>query len=303
MKLGIGLPQIGKWTTPENIVKVAQRAEEFGYNSLWVQERLLWPLTPRKPYPATPDGLLPEVYQFVLDPIVSLTYAAANTKNIRIGSAIINVPYHTPAVLAKQLATLDLISRGRLDFGIGLGWSEDEYIATNVPFKNRGDRVDEFIRCILNLWTEDVSEFDGTFYQVPKSIVNPKPVQKPHPPITVGGFNPRTFERAVNLGDGYNGIIMPFDQMKGIIEGLKEAADKSDRNFSELQIVCRAFTTIMDQSPGNDRSPLTGTVEEIKDDLKRFEEMGITEIFFEFNFVKDISNEKMLTYIEKLAPK
>ena len=185
-------------------------------------------------------------------------------KNIRIGSAIINVPYHTPAVLAKQLATLDLISRGRLDFGIGLGWSEDEYIATNVPFKNRGDRVDEFIRCILNLWTEDVSEFDGTFYQVPKSIVNPKPVQKPHPPITVGGFNPRTFERAVNLGDGYNGIIMPFDQMKGIIEGLKEAADKSGRNFSELQIVCRAFTTIMDQSPGNDRSPLTGTVKEIK---------------------------------------
>ncbi len=303
MKLGIALPQIGEWATPENIVKVAQRAEEFGYNSLWVQERLLWPLNPRKPYPATPDGLLPEVYQFVLDPIVSLTYAAANTKNIRIGSAIINVPYHTPAVLAKQLATLDLISRGRLDFGIGLGWSEDEYIATNVPFKNRGDRVDEFIRCILNLWTEDVSEFDGTFYQVPKSIVNPKPVQKPHPPVTVGGFNPRTFDRAVNLGDGYNGIIMPFDQMKGIIEGLKEAAEKSDRNFSELQIVCRAFTTIMDQSPGKDRSPLTGTVEEIKDDLKRFEEMGITEIFFEFNFEKDITNGKMLSYMEKLAPK
>jgi len=209
---------------------------------------------------------------------------------------------HTPAVLAKQLATLDLISGGRLDFGIGLGWSEDEYIATNVPFKNRGDRVDEFLRCILNLWTEEVSEFDGAFYQVPRSIVNPKPVQKPHPPITVGGFNPRTFERAVNLGDGYNGIIMPFDQMNGFIEELKKAAEKSGRNFSDLQIVCRAFATIMDQSPGKDRPPLSGTVEDINDDLERCEEMGITEIFFDFNFEKDITTEKMLSHMEMLAP-
>lgn len=303
MKLGVALPQIGDWAKPDNVIKIAKKAEGAGYNSLWVQERLLWPLEPKKPYPATPDGHLPEVYQFVLDPIVSLTYAAANTENIRIGTGIINLPYHTPAVLAKQLATLDLISGGRLDFGIGLGWSEDEYIATNVPFKNRGDRVDEFLRCILNLWTEEVSEFDGTFYKVPKSIVNPKPVQKPHPPITVGGFNPRTFERAVVLGNGYNGITMPFDQMKGVIGALKTAAEKSGRKFSELQIVCRGFTTITDQSPGKERFPLIGTINEIKDDLKHFEDMGITEIFFEFNFVPDITIEKVITYMDKLAPR
>ncbi len=302
MKLGIALPQLGNWATPENIITISQKAEETGYNSLWVQERLLWPLEPLKPYPATPDGHLPEVYQYVLDPIISLTYAAANTNNIRIGCAVIDLPYHTPAVLAKQLATLDLISGGRLDFGIGLGWLEDEYIATNVPFKSRGDRVDEFLKCILNLWTEEVSEFDGAFYQVPRSIVNPKPVQKPHPPITVGGFNPRTFERAVNLGDGYNGIIMPFDQMNDNIEELKKAAEKSGRNFSDLQIVYRAFTSIMDQSPGKDRPPLSGTVEDINDDLERCEEMGITEIFFDFNFEKDITTEKMLSHMEMLAP-
>jgi probable F420-dependent oxidoreductase len=302
MKLGVALPQMGDWAKPDNVIRIAQKAEEAGYNSVWAQERLLWPLEPKRPYPATPDGHLPEVYQFVLDPIVSLAYAASNTEKIRIGSSIINLPYHTPAVLAKQLATLDLISKGRFDFGIGLGWSEDEYIATNVPFEKRGTRVDEFLRCILNLWTEEVSEFNGTFYQVPKSIVNPKPLQKPHPPITVGGFNPRTFERAVNLGNGYNGIIMPFDQMKGMIDGVKKAAEISKRNLSDLQIVCRGFTKIMDQSAGKGRSPLTGTVGEIKDDLKRFEEMGITEIFFEFNFVEDITTGKALSYIEKLAP-
>ncbi|MCH8838932.1 MAG: LLM class flavin-dependent oxidoreductase [Candidatus Marinimicrobia bacterium] len=135
MKLGIALPQLGNWATPENIVTISQKAEELGYNSVWVQERLLFPLNPKKPYPVTPDGSLPEGYKYVLDPIISLSYAAANTKNIRIGTSIINVVYHTPAVLAKQLATLDHISGGRLDSGVGLGWSEDEYEATNVEFK------------------------------------------------------------------------------------------------------------------------------------------------------------------------
>jgi len=302
MKLGMALPQVGKWATPDIIVRVAQKAEELGYNSLWVQERLLWPLEPLKPYPATPDGSIPEAYQFVLDPIISLTYAANNTSNIRVGTAVLDIPYHTPAVLAKQLATLDLISGGRLDCGIGLGWSEDEYIATNVPFKNRGDRVDEFLRCIINLWTEEVSEFDGEYYHVPRSIVNPKPVQKPHPPITVGGFSPKTFERAANLGDGYNGIIMPFEQTKEVMDALKIEAQKSNRNFSDLQIVFRAFTTILDESPVKDRAPFTGTVEDIKDDLKRCEELGITEIFFDFNFEEGITSEKMLRYTETLAP-
>ncbi len=171
-----------------------------------------------------------------------------------------------------------------------------------MPFKNRGERVDEFLRCILNLWTEEVSEFDDEYYQVPRSIVNPKPVQKPHPPITVGGFSPRTFERAVNLGDGYNGIIMPFDQTKEVIDALKQEAEKSGQNFSDLQIVFRAITTIMDESPVKDRAPFTGTLGDIKGDINHFEELGITEIFFEFNFEENITGEKMLRYIEMLAP-
>lgn len=302
MKLGMALPQLGNWATSDAVTIIAQNAEEFGYNSLWVQERLLWPLEPLKPYPATPDGHLPKEYQFVLDPIISLTHAAINTNKIRIGSSIINLLYHTPVVLAKQLATLDLISGGRLDFGIGLGWSEDEYIATNVPFKNRGDRVDEFLRCIINLWTQEVSEFNGEYYNVPRSIVNPKPLQKPHPPITVGGFSPRTFDRAINLANGYNGIIMTFDQTKDVMDTLKQQAEKSGRNFSELHNVFRTFTNITDKSPGKDRTPFVGTLEDIKGDLELFEELGITEIFFEFNFEDGISVDRMLEYMEILAP-
>jgi len=301
MKLGIALPQLGDWATPENIITVSQKAEELGYNSVWVQERLLYPLNPKKPYPVTPDGTLPEGYKYVLDPIISLSYAAANTKNIRIGTSIINVAYHTPAVLAKQLATLDHISGGRLNFGVGLGWSEDEYDATNVQFKNRGDRVDEFLKCLINLWTEDEPEFNGTYYKVPRSIVNPKPLQKPYPVITIGGFSPRSFVRAVTLGDGYNGMILPFDQMAGVIDTLRNSADSFNRDFKELEIVCRSVPVIMDESPAYERTPLIGTPNEIKEDILRFDEMGVSEIIFEFNFDPEMTAERISDYMEMLA--
>jgi len=301
MKLGIALPQLGDWATPENIITVSQKAEELGYNSVWVQERLLYPLNPKKPYPVTPDGTLPEGYKYVLDPIISLSYAAANTKNIRIGTSIINVAYHTPAVLAKQLATLDHISGGRLNFGVGLGWSEDEYDATNVQFKNRGDRVDEFLKCLITLWTEDEPEFNGTYYKVPRSIVNPKPLQKPYPVITIGGFSPRSFVRAVTLGDGYNGIILPFDQMAGVIDTLRNSADSFNRDFKELEIVCRSVPVIMDESPGDERTPLIGTPDEIKEDILRFDELGVSEIIFEFNFDPEMTAERISDYMGMLA--
>lgn len=301
MKLGVALPQLGNWATPENIITISQKAEELGYNSVWVLERLLFPLNPKNPYPVTPDGSLPEAYKYVLDPLISLAYAAANTKSIRIGTSIINVVYHTPAVLAKQLATLDHISGGRLDFGVGLGWSKDEYEATNVKFKNRGDRVDEFLKCLINIWTEEEPEFNGIYYKLPKSIVNPKPLQKPYPVITIGGFSPLTFVRAVTLGNGYNGITLPFDQMEGVIDNLRKSAELHNRDFNKLKIVCRSLPVIMDESPEVERVPLNGTLDEIKEDIMRYDELGVSEIIFEFNFEPEMTAERMIEYMEILA--
>ena len=303
MKLGIALPQIGEWATPENIVKVAQRAEELGYNSLWVLERLLWPLKPKNPYPATPDGNLPKQYQYVLDPIVTLTYAAANTKRIRIGTSVLIMPYHTPILLSKQLSTLDVMSGGRFDCGLAVGWSEDEYEASNTPHENKGDRADEFLKCLKVIWTEDEPEFHGRFYQLPKSKVNPKPVQKPHPPITIGGFNPRAIRRAVTLADGYNGVISPIDQMIEIVTGLKQTAQAGGRDVSELQFVYHANNIqLQEESLETGRYPLVGTKEDIKDDLSRCQEIGITEIIFDLNFQSDITTDKLFYVMEQLRP-
>lgn len=302
MKLGIALPQLGSWATPENIIDVSKKAEELGYNSAWVQERLLFPINSKRPYPATPDGELPEQYKYVLDPLISLTYAAAHTKSIRLGTAIINLLYHTPAVLAKQLATLDFVSGGRLDFGVGVGWSEDEYDATNVEFKNRGDKVDEFLDCLINIWTQDESEFEGTYYKTPRSIVNPKPLQKPYPVITVGGFSPQTFVRAVTRASGYNGFTLPYEDMAGVINNLKKEADSRGRDFEEIQIVCRSMPVIMEESNGSGRVPLNGTADEIKEDIQRYDELGVSEIILEFNFKPEINAETMIEYMEILAP-
>src|SRR2546426_6858431 len=147
----------------------------------------------------------PKAFERVFDPIVSLAYVAGATKRVRLGTSVLIMPYDTPILLAKQLATLDVVSGGRLDVGLGIGWSEDEYDAVGVPFRRRGRRADEFLRCLKAIWTDDVVEFAGEFYQVPRSKIEPKPVQKPHPPITIGGYSPVGITRAVTLRDGVNG--------------------------------------------------------------------------------------------------
>src|SRR5712691_8419724 len=134
MKVGLFLPQIGKQATLDNVVKLAIHAEREGFDSLWVLERLLWPLKPQTPYQATPDGSLPTDYQRVFDPIDLLSFVAAHTKKIQLGTSVIDMLFHAPVILARRFATLDILSQGRIIAGLGLGWSKDEFQVANVPF-------------------------------------------------------------------------------------------------------------------------------------------------------------------------
>ncbi len=224
MKLGVGLPVAGAWGTPDNLIRIAQRAETLGYHSLWVFQRLLYALAPKNDYPPAPGQPWPKAFERVLDPIVTLAYVAAATRRIRLGTSILIMPYYTPIVLAKQLTTLDILSGGRLNVGLGVGWSEDEYDAVGVPFRHRGKRADEFLRCLRTIWTDDVVEFRGEFYRVPRAKVEPKPVQKPHPPITVGGYGPAMIRRAVTLADGFSGGNVPLAEVAPLVSQIKAAA-------------------------------------------------------------------------------
>jgi alkanesulfonate monooxygenase SsuD/methylene tetrahydromethanopterin reductase-like flavin-dependent oxidoreductase (luciferase family) len=147
MQIGFSLPNIGPIGTAEAVTKVAQRAEALGYHSLWTIERLLYPLNLQRPYPGTPDGSLPEIYKHSLDPLEALTFVAGQTKKIKLGTSVLDMPYYNPVMLARRLSTLDFLSNGRLLVGLGLGWSKDEMDATGADMTKRGALADEFLQC------------------------------------------------------------------------------------------------------------------------------------------------------------
>lgn len=288
MKFGITLPQLGNQATRENLIRYAKMSEESGFDSVWVLERLLWPVNPQSPYPATPDGSLPSAYQNVLDPLDTLSFVAANTDKISLGTSVIDALFHNPVVLGKRFATLDILSEGRAICGLGIGWSKDEYQASNIPFKNRGKREDEFIQILKRIWIEDVVEFKGEYYTIPPSKIGPKPVQKPHIPIFIGGFTPNTFSRIVNYDtNGWLGVLFgPFDQLQSTINAMKELASKSKKDSNSFRVILLTYPNIQESgnSAGGQRFPMTGTIEEIGADIKVIKDMGIEHIVLGFFF-------------------
>ena len=302
MKLGFSLPIAGDWATPENQVRVARQAESLGYHSLWVFQRLLYALEPRNEYPPIPGKLWPKPFERVFDPIVTLAYVAAATTRIRLGTSVLIMPFYSPVILAKQLATLDVLSAGRLNVGLGIGWSEDEYEAVGVPFKQRGRRGDEFLRCLDMIWTQDVIEFQGEFYRVPRCRVVPKPVQKPRPPITIGGYGSKVVKRAVELGDGFSGGNVPLTAIEPLVREVRDGASALGKDPNSLHIVCRGNYRVHDTPQGKDRRPLWGTLDEIREDIERYANAGLTELFLEANFVPGVRLDQTLEVMARLAP-
>jgi probable F420-dependent oxidoreductase len=299
LKIGILLPLAGQQDTRENIIHTAKLAEQEGFDSLWVFERLLWPLNPQTPYPGTPDGSLPIEYQNVFDPLETLSYLAASTNKIALGTSVIDMLFHNPVVLARRFATLDILSEGRAICGLGLGWSKDEYQASNIPFINRGKRADEFIQALKKIWTEDVVEFKGEYYNIPASKIGPKPIQKPHIPIYLGGFSPNTYSRIVNYDtNGWLGLIGgSLEYLESVIKTIKDIANKANKDPNNFEVILLTHPNIVDSKnqPTNEgqRFPLTGTIHEIGSDIQRIKQMGVGHIIFGYNFVpigRDVDN-------------
>jgi probable F420-dependent oxidoreductase len=285
MRVGFALPNIGPLGGAESVAKAAQRAEALGYDSVWVIERLLWPVHPQTPYPVTPDGSLPEEYKHVLDPLETLTYGAALTKRVALGTSVLDIPYYNPVMLARRLTTLDVLSGGRVRLGLGLGWSKDEYDAVGADFKDRGARADEFIQVLKAIWTTDPVEFHGKFYQVPKSIIQPKPVQKPHPRIYMAAFVPGALKRIAKLADGWNPVAIPLEGMGQMFDGIKEMAKAEGRDPSALEMIVRANLFVAEKSLGKERAIFTGTLEQIKEDTAGCRKLGAHELIFDPTFL------------------
>ncbi|MFQ5941813.1 MAG: LLM class F420-dependent oxidoreductase [Nitrososphaerales archaeon] len=306
MKIGLFLPQVGEQATKENVVKLAKEAEKEGFDSLWVLERLLWPINPKVPYPVTPDGSLPTEYKTVLEPLDLLTFVAANTEKISLGTSVIDMLYHTPVVLGRRVATLDFLSQGRVLCGLGIGWSKDEYEVSNVPFEHRGARADEFIEALKRIWSNDVVEFDGKYYKIPSSVIGPKPIQKPHPPIYIGGFTKGAFARIAKYAQGWIGVVAgPLEYLEGAMNMLKEEIKKADKDPKKFKILVLTSPSVTDSGSGSkdtQRFPLTGTVEEIGGDLQRMKQMGVDDVIFNYNWNPEGRDvDKVIETTKKLA--
>lgn len=236
--MGFAIPVSGSWATPQNQLEVARRAEQLGYVSVWTFQRLLYPAQ-------SADSRWIPTYRSVLDPIVTLAFVAAATSRVRLGVGVVNKPFFSPVVLAKQLATLDVVSGGRLDAGLGLGWSAEEYTAAGAAQGGRGRRAEEFIRCLHALWADGVVQFQDEYFAVPTAYVEPKPVQRPHPPLLLGGFAPAALNRAGRLTEGWiSSARAEMTEMADAIRVVREVARTAGRNPGGLRFVCRGSVRV-----------------------------------------------------------
>ncbi|MDE1852735.1 MAG: TIGR03619 family F420-dependent LLM class oxidoreductase [Thaumarchaeota archaeon] len=303
LKIGIALPQIGRWASPEAIIRVAQGAEGMGLSSLWVLDRLLLPTNPMDLWPAvTSGGAWPDAYGVTFDPIETLTLAAAKTERIRLGTGIVDALYMPPILLGRRLATLDVMSGGRLVAGLSQGWSKDEFKATGASLSRRGRGFEEYLRVLRAIWGPDPVEFSGMFYTIPESRIGPKPTQSGGPPILSGGNSPAAFARAGRIADGLviGGASIPsWEKFREIIDSFRSSAATNGRDPGALEVVSSVNRAISDRKLPEPRQPLSGDIEQMAEDLSVASSVGVNHVFFNMNFAQ-VPIETQLAFVEKL---
>jgi probable F420-dependent oxidoreductase len=228
LKFGLTGMSVGVTSYPEALVSVAQAAESAGFDTLWAGEHHVLALSSQN-MPATTR---------LLNPVVTLTYAAAFTRTIRLATGVLLLPQHSPLILAKELASLDVLSGGRLIVGIGVGWSEAEYEALGVPYHERGARADDYLAAMRAIWSEGTPAYAGRFVSFHDVVAYPHPVQQPAPPIVVGGRAASVLRRAVEQAHGWFGYAMDLDETAALLAQLREAAARYTRpaELGELEI-------------------------------------------------------------------
>ena len=281
MLTGFALPVSGSWATPANCVRIATRAEALGYASLWTFQRLLSPMD------AAGEPALEPQYRSVQDPLAVLAYVAGHTTTARLGVAVVNMPYYAPIVLAKMLTTIDHLSGGRLDAGLGIGWLEPELEAVGMTAARRGARAEDYLACLRSIWTDDIVDYRGDFYRVPPCRVDPKPVQRPHPPVLLGGAADAALRRAGRRADGW--ISSSRAELAGIeasIATVRLGATEAGRDPDALRFICRGVVKVR----AGERAPLVGSLDDIRSDLAELAAKGVTETFVDLNFDPEIGS-------------
>ena len=274
LPVGVTLPNYGPLAGADALSRLARRAEALGFDSIWVADHLVMPRDTSTAYPfdrraqRTParlDGLV-EFYE----PLVTLAYLAAVTQRIRLGVSVYVMPYRNPVVTAKLIATLDALSGGRVIFGVGVGWLREEFRAVGADPSRRGAVTDEYVEICRRLWRDDVASFEGTHYQLPPVRSGPKPVQRPWPPIWIGGNSDAAVARTVALGDGLHLIDLGVDEVASIGARLASRLQVAGRQRAAVTLSLRTSVAV-----DADASPPAPTLETLRRDRDAYAQAGV----------------------------
>ena len=313
MRYGFTMPGRGPLAKPESLAAIAKHGEELGYDMLTVSDHIVVPREISSTYPYSQGGEFPgSAFGETLETLTFLSFLVGQTSRVRLGTSVMIVPHRSPVVTAKALATLDVLSQGRVVVGVGAGWMREEFEVLELPpFEERGAVTDEYILAFKELWTSDNPHFEGKYCRFSNLTFLPKPVQKPHPPIWVGGESRRALRRAAELGDGWFPIganpAFPMgrpEQLRQGIERLASMARQAGRQPSEIEIVYRTHDyEIRNESVTESRIPRTpfvGNAEQIASDIRQYEQMGVTSLSLDFTRMSR-TTEEALDHMEQMA--
>tara|TARA_B100000949_G_scaffold204504_1_gene194144 strand:+ start:236 stop:1147 length:912 start_codon:yes stop_codon:yes gene_type:complete len=275
--------------SPANLRTLAQRAESLGFDSAWVSDHIILPRSVDSFYPYAANGVAtfrPDEDYY--EPLAALNFLAGCTQKIRLGTHVLILPYRNPVLTAKMISTLDVLSEGRFILGAGVGWMEEEFKALGLDtFAQRGAVTDEYIQLFKELWTKDNPEFQGEHYQLSESGFQPKPVQKPHPPIWIGGHTNPAIRRAAKYGDGWMPIglrppaILEPEELAEKITRLRRLTMEAGRPEDAVSL-CFSTGVTFDDSPGATRRMMSGRAEQIAADLRQYQDLGIRNFILGF---------------------
>ncbi|MCH7746027.1 MAG: LLM class F420-dependent oxidoreductase [Chloroflexi bacterium] len=294
MRFGFTIPHNWGLENPEDVIGVPVKAEELGYDSVWVNHHVLHS-------EFVLDRLGDKPYY---DTLTTLTYAAALTKRVRLGTTVLVLPYFNPLVLAKTLAGLDALSGGRLIVGVGVGGlrKESEYLGSN--FNQRGAYSDESIAIMKELWTKDNPEFEGRFFHFSGIKFSPKPTQKPHPPIWVGGMSEAAMRRVARLGDGWHPNQGSPDELVAGLERLKPILEAEGRDISDITLSTRCEIDVVDSAQAEQRAQMMGTPDQLLRTIEAYANLGVSEMVLSVN-TDDVAriHQVMEAFAEKVMPR
>ena len=284
MKYGFSIIVRGDDATPSTFAAMAERAETLAIDTLWASDHLVMPALTVSRYPGRADGQLPNEWKRTYyQPFSVLNFLAGLTTRVGLGTSVLILAMRNPLEVAAQVAELDQLSEGRAKFGVGVGWYAEEFDALGYPFKERGRRVDDGLAIVRKLWSEEKATHHGPYYQFDDTEMGPKPAQKPHPPIYIGGNSPAAIRRVARYGDVWHPFKITPDGLAESRDILKAALRDQGRQVEAFPIAPKIALTFQDGPPSEGQAATEGRPQDILDGLRRFQDEGASEFCFDIN--------------------